>query len=365
MPAAPNSFSARGSTWVSRKTAPARLREAEGNSSGHQTAPASLGARPDDEQILAPLGPSESNSNKASPMSRPCTMSRAMTRPDLEANNGDGTTSAQALPPRFRNQDTNCLICLQPVTQAQLAAIDLRCTSCPRIFHGHCMHYVPPKGNQNWRCNLCYRECWLGYGHLPAEREMARPGIVERYRRRLLLAKTYGDSSNPETIRFWLDVEADGSMAADQALLLHMGVVNQYHLKCIAGDEAVAFGGSFNITHDLFDKDHHDHQQQQQQQHHNINQTAEHHSTTPPSDQPISLEKLERWPIALGIALQQAELSNQSTQSELRSTHQTLAEERDINIRLRQELEHVRGLLIEREQQQQQQQQQQVTRSLA
>lgn len=69
---------------------------------------------------------------------------------------------------------------------------------------------------------------------------MRQPSLVERYRRRLLLAKTYGDpGAGPESVRFWFDVDMDGGVASDQAVLVRMGLVNEYKLRVVGGAYAV------------------------------------------------------------------------------------------------------------------------------
>lgn len=143
-------------------------------------------------------------------------------------------SSASRAPPRFQNQDTNCLVCLQPVTPSDLLVADLRCVACPRVFHGPCVTYITPSMNQNWRCSLCYKEGWHGYGHVPAERDVNNPSLVERYRRRLLLAKTYGDpSAGPDSVRFWLEVDMDGGFESDQMVFVRMGMANEFMLRLV------------------------------------------------------------------------------------------------------------------------------------
>lgn len=189
-------------------------------------------------------------------------------------SNTVSVTETVAAPPRYRNQDSNCLVCLAPVTPTDLLVIDLRCVACPRVFHGACLTYIPPSMNQNWRCSLCYREAWHGYGHLPIERDVQNPCLVERYRRRLLLAKTYGHpAAGPDSVRFWFDVDMDGGMEADQAVLVRMGLVNGYKLR-VVGD---GVGGASVRT----------------------------------------VEGMERWAIALGTALQEEEAKVEALTAEL------------------------------------------------
>ncbi len=189
------------------------------------------------------------------------------------------------IPTRFQNQDTHCLICLLPVTPSDILVSDLRCVACPRIFHQSCLTYIPPRINQNWRCSLCYREAWHGYGHLARERATRDPGLVERYRRRLLLANTYGGMIamndglrqgggwDGENVRFWFDVDMDGGAESDQAVLVRMGMVNLERLRILGDGDAVG--------------------------------------------RVKNLEEMERWGIALGMALQEEEEKVQALREEV------------------------------------------------
>ncbi len=193
--------------------------------------------------------------------------------------------TTEPIPTRFQNQDTHCLICLLPVTASEISVWDLRCVACPRIFHQSCLTYIPPRINQNWRCSLCYREAWHGYGHLARERETGDPGLVERYRRRLLLANTYGGMMamnvglrqaggwDGENVRFWFDVDMDGGAESDQAVLVRMGMVNLEKLRVLGDGNAVG-----RVEH---------------------------------------LEGMERWGIALGTALQEQEEKLQELRGEV------------------------------------------------
>jgi hypothetical protein len=128
--------------------------------------------------------------------------------------------------------------------------------------------------NQNWRCSLCYREAWFGYGHHPAERDVQNPSLVERYRRRLLLAKTYAETireAREENVRFWFEVDMDGGVEGDQKVLVGMGVVNEYNLRAVE-----------------------------------------------PVDKGVkTVEGMERWGIAMGMALQEEEEKVEGLQAEV------------------------------------------------
>ncbi|ERF74120.1 hypothetical protein EPUS_06389 [Endocarpon pusillum Z07020] len=197
----------------------------------------------------------------------------------------NATTATNPTPNRFQNQDTHCLICLLPVTPSDILVSDLRCVACPRTFHQSCLTYIPPRINQNWRCSLCYREAWHGYGHLARELETRDPGLVERYRRRLLLANTYGGAvsmnaglgqgggRDEENVRFWFDVDMDGGAESDQAVLVRMGLVDMRMLRVLSDGDTSA--------------------------------------------RVRSLEETERWGIALGMALQEEEGKVQELRGEL------------------------------------------------
>lgn len=114
---------------------------------------------------------------------------------------------------------------------------------------------------------------------------MRDPGLVERYRRRLLLANTYGGSMtmnaglgqgggrDGENVRFWFDVDMDGGAESDQAVLVRMGLVDMRRLRVLGDGDT--------------------------------------------SGRAKSLEEKERWGIALGMALQEEEGKVQELRGEV------------------------------------------------
>lgn len=109
---------------------------------------------------------------------------------------------------------------------------------------------------------------------------MRDPGLVERYRRRLLLANTYGGpvtmnagGRDEENLRFWFDVDMDGGAESDQAVLVRMRVVDMRRLSVLGDGDTIG--------------------------------------------RVKSLEGMERWGIALGMALQEEEGKVQELRGEV------------------------------------------------
>ncbi len=97
---------------------------------------------------------------------------------------------------------------------------------------------------------------------------------MERYRRRLLLAKTYGDFVDGlEGVRFWFDVDMDGGLESDQAVLVGMGLANEWKLRLVGQ------GGKLKRVK--------------------------------------TVEEMERWGIAMGMALQDEESKAEELKAEV------------------------------------------------
>lgn len=308
---APVSPIATGTVWESRATRAARRRGAEFTSNNVSTPTVTI---PDNLTQFDPSSTSNGaggyplpsslrTGNHSTPNTNSITNGLDYTVLINNANNANSSLSPihSPTPPRFRNQDSNCLICLSPVTSEDLEVDDLRCSACPRTFHHRCLSYIPPRMNQNWRCSLCYKEAWYGYGASEEERNFANPSLVERYRRRLLIAKTYAPAavSGEAAVKFWFDVDLDGSVGGDQKVLVGIGVVNEHFLRWARGGE-VGLHGRGGVT-------------------------------VPTPAGVGEVERVERWGIALGMALQQEEGRREELEREVERLKRVVYErEREI-----------------------------------
>jgi hypothetical protein len=92
------------------------------------------------------------------------------------------------------------------------------------------------------------------------------------------LAKSYEILGRPENAKFWFDVDMDGSFENDQAVLVRMGLANEYSLRPV-GQKKVE-----------------------------------------------SVEEMERWSIALGMALQEEEGEAESLRAQVERLKGIVAE---------------------------------------
>lgn len=120
-----------------------------------------------------------------------------------------------------------------------------------------------------------------------------------------MLAKTYADPTTTTSttmatgsrregegdVRFWFEVDLDGGAESDQAVLVRMGLANQWSLRLLStdGDGEGWRGGK-------------------------------------------SVEELERWGVALGMALQEEERRGGESRAEVERLKQVV-EEKDREIR--------------------------------